>query len=176
MPELLKNVYSTQYLQNLAQAISLVYPELCQQKFVQTVLETPWSTLELKARMRKIAQTLRVFLPSDYRQALIILQKVAPQFSGFAALLFADFVECFGLEDYEASMAALAIFTEYSSSEFGIRAFILRYPQTLQQLTLWAGSDNHHLRRLASEGCRPRLPWAMALPNLKKIQRLSCRF
>ena len=32
----------------------------------------------------------------------------------------------------------------------------------------WAEDENFHLRRLASEGCRPRLPWAMSLPVFKK--------
>lgn len=168
MPELLKNVYTKEYLQQLALAIGQVQPSFAQAAFVQHVLATQWDELALKARMRKIAQCLRAFLPEDYRHALTILQSVAPRFNGLPAMLFPDFVECFGLDDYDASIAALAIFTEFSSSEFAIRPFIVRYPQTLSQMQGWADSDNHHHRRLASEGCRPRLPWAMALPIFKK--------
>jgi len=62
-------------------------------------------------------------------------------------------------------MPALAFFTSYSSAEFAIRPFILRYPEAaMQQMLEWATHDNAHIRRLASEGCRPRLPWAMQLP------------
>jgi 3-methyladenine DNA glycosylase AlkC len=168
MPELLKNVYTEEYLQQLALAIGQVQSSFARRVFVQQVLAAPWEALALKARMRKISQCLRAFLPEDYRHALTILQSVAPAFHGLPAMIFPDFVECFGLDDYEASIAALAIFTEFSSSEFAIRPFIVRYPQTLNQMQGWADSDNHHHRRLASEGCRPRLPWAMALPQFKK--------
>lgn len=66
-------------------------------------------------------------------------------------------------------MSALAHFTKYASSEFAIRAFILQdETRTMRQMLDWAKSDNHHVRRLASEGCRPRLPWAIALPAFKK--------
>ena len=66
-------------------------------------------------------------------------------------------------------MQALQHFTVNSSAEFAIRPFLLRYPsQALAQMVTWSKSDNYHVRRLASEGCRPRLPWAMALPAYKK--------
>jgi 3-methyladenine DNA glycosylase AlkC len=65
-------------------------------------------------------------------------------------------------------MNALEHFTSGSSSEFAIRPFIIQAPQkTMKQMEAWSLSDNHHVRRLASEGCRPRLPWAMSLPNFK---------
>ena len=75
----------------------------------------------------------------------------------------------FGLEDYENSIKALEEFTIDSSSEFAIRQFILKYEdKTMQQMKIWAKSENEHIRRLSSEGCRPRLPWAIALPKYKK--------
>lgn len=168
MPELLKNVYTTEYLEKVARAILQVQSSFSGQKFIEKIVADDWPELALKARMRRIAQSLREFLSPDYRQALSVLQKVAYQFTGFPAMFFPDFVECFGMEDYDASINALEIFTEFSSSEFAIRPFIVRYRQTLKQMQNWADSDNHHLRRLSSEGCRPRLPWAMALPEFKK--------
>ena len=55
------------------------------------------------------------------------------------------------------------------SAEFAVRPFIKKYPkQMMTQMGIWAKSKNHHIRRLTSEGCRPRLPWAMALPEFKK--------
>ncbi len=168
MPELLKNVYTQDYLDRLAVAILRVELSFSRDEFLKNVFSDDWPELALKARMRRIAQSLREFLPVDYRQALSVLQNIALQFTGFPALFFPDFVECFGMEDYDASINALEIFTEFSSSEFAIRPFIVRYRQTLKRMQNWAESDNHHLRRLASEGCRPRLPWAMALPAFKK--------
>ncbi|GAB1466082.1 DNA alkylation repair protein [Aliarcobacter cryaerophilus] len=85
------------------------------------------------------------------------------------AMIFQDFVEVFGLDDFEISMKALELFTIDSSSEFAIRQFIIKYEdKTINQMKIWAKSKNEHIRRLASEGSRPRLPWAVALPNFKK--------
>ena len=70
-------------------------------------------------------------------------------------------------------MDALECFTVGSSCEFAIRAFILKSPQeSMKRMKIWATSDNEHVRRLASEGCRPRLPWAVALPSFKKDPKL----
>jgi 3-methyladenine DNA glycosylase AlkC len=82
-------------------------------------------------------------------------------------MFFPDFVEQFGQHDYEASLDALEHFTRYSSSEFAVRPFIAREPErTLARMLDWAGHRNEHVRRLASEGSRPRLPWGMRLPAL----------
>jgi len=63
----------------------------------------------------------------------------------------------------------MAFLTQYSSAEFAVRPFIVKYPeQMMAQMLIWARSDNLHIRRLASEGCRPRLPWANALPLFKQ--------
>jgi 3-methyladenine DNA glycosylase AlkC len=64
---------------------------------------------------------------------------------------------------------ALSFFTEFGSSEFAIRKFLkLNQSHTLTFFESWSKSKNHHIRRLASEGCRPRLPWGEALQNFKK--------
>ncbi len=84
-------------------------------------------------------------------------------------MIFPDFVECKGMDYWELSLPALAFFTTLCSSEFAIRPFLAKDPErALQYLYKWAEDENHHLRRLASEGCRPRLPWAMSLPVFKK--------
>ena len=84
-------------------------------------------------------------------------------------MIFPDFIEQFGIDYFELSMEAIESITQLISCEFCIRPFILKYPgDTLERLLLWAKHDHPQVRRLASEGCRPRLPWAMALPFLKK--------
>ena len=84
-------------------------------------------------------------------------------------MLFPDYVECYGLEHFDSSISALETFTKYSSAEFAVRPFIMRYEQKMMsQMRKWSRSKNHHLRRLSSEGCRPRLPWSMALPAFKQ--------
>jgi 3-methyladenine DNA glycosylase AlkC len=81
---------------------------------------------------------------------------------------FPDYVEVYGLDDWEASIPALEQFTQQVSAEFAIRPFIVRYPErTLAKMLEWAEHKDPRVRRLASEGCRPRLPWGMALSALK---------
>ncbi|QCR24485.1 DNA alkylation repair protein [Pontibacter sp. SGAir0037] len=169
MSALLKDIYNKALVQRLAANLSQHLPLFQQKEFTRAVLDEQWEKLELKERMRHITRCLHRFMPLPYPQQLDLLYKVAPGYTGLAGIIFPDFVEVFGLEHYGESVAALAAFTSYSSSEFAVRPFILRYPAPmLEQMLQWATHENHHVRRLASEGCRPRLPWAMGLPALKK--------
>ena len=169
MAELLKNVYTFEYITNLANKINIEYPNFQDKLFISSIFDDNWDKLELKARMRHIAIKLNDFLEMPYFNQLEILKPVSKDFSSFEAMFFQDFVEVFGLDDFKNSMNALEVFTIDSSSEFAIRAFILRYEnETMHQIKLWAKHENEHLRRLACEGCRPRLPWAIALPKYKE--------
>ena len=79
-------------------------------------------------------------------------------------LPLAKYVEIYGLDDFEASMSAIEEITKRGTGEYAVRAFIKKYPQdSLKTMTQWARSSNFHLRRLASEGLRPKLPWASKL-------------
>ena len=119
--------------------------------------------------MRHIALILNKYLPLPNTKQLEILKDIKKDFSGLEAMTFQDFVEVFGLDDFSESMKALKVFTQDSSSEFAIRQFILKYEdKTMIQMKIWSQSSNEHLRRLSCEGCRPRLPWAIALPKFKK--------
>lgn len=169
MPEPLKNLYTPAFISTLANAVHAEWQAFNREEFTALVFDAAWQERELKARMRHITQCLHATLPSAYRDALAILFPVASRFSGFLPMFFPDFVELYGQDDVEASLPALEHFTQYSSSEFAVRPFIVRNPERMmEQMLAWARHNNHHVRRLASEGCRPRLPWAMALPVLKK--------
>lgn len=169
MAEQLKNLYSKELIATLANKLFLTYSNFEKENFINSVFDTTWQDLELKQRMRHIALTLNNFLPFSYDKQLKILKKVKEDFDGLEAMIFQDFVEVFGLDEVEESLNALEVFTIDSSSEFAIRQFILKYEtQTMKQMKLWAKSPNEHLRRLSSEGCRPRLPWAVALPRFKQ--------
>lgn len=168
MAELLKNVYTNKYIQNLAKEIEVFYKDFDKQAFETSIFNQTWKNLELKQRMRHIAISLNKHLPFSYEKKLEVLKQTSRSFTGFEAMFFQDFVEVFGLEDLENSLMALEVFTIDSSSEFAIRAFILKYEEeTLKQMRLWAKSENEHLRRLSSEGCRPSLPWGVSLPRFK---------
>lgn len=76
----------------------------------------------------------------------------------------AKFVEKYGLNDFEVSMKAIEEITKRNTGEYTIRPFLEQFPkETLVQMKAWSKSKNKHVRRLASEGVRPRLPWATKL-------------
>jgi 3-methyladenine DNA glycosylase AlkC len=163
-----KNIYNQRSITKLANEISLVYPSFLKDKFIVSLINETWEKKELKDRIRAISLSLGEFLPCKYLDALAILEQIQEKFNGLFHLIFPDFVEVFGLEYYDYSLKALKQFTQNCSSEFAIRPFILKYPETIEVLKIWAEDKSEHVRRLASEGCRPRLPWAMALPCYKK--------
>jgi 3-methyladenine DNA glycosylase AlkC len=170
MVDLVKDVYSAVFIAKLVKRIQSHHSDFNGVGFTGAVFDKTWLSLELKQRMRHISQCLRAFLPADYLEALAILKPVSVDFGqgmDFAPMIFPDFVETFGL-DYVESLDALEHFTRYSSSEFAIRPFIAREPDLLIDLMYqWSHSDSYHVRRCASEGTRPRLPWAMALSSFK---------
>lgn len=175
MAELLKNKYTYQTLHELAARISAVYHSFEVDNFVRDILAEPWDELGLKARMRKITLHLGRYLPTDYEQALGIIDKVVAGypagFNDYGLMYFPDFVEVYGQDEsyWDLSMAALERYTLCSSSEFAVRPFIInREKRMMQQMASWARHDNEHVRRLASEGCRPLLPWGQVLTSFKK--------
>ena len=169
MAEKLKDLFFTRTtLTQLATGIAQVDRRFDPAKYLSLVFDHSWEGKELKARMRHAAICLGQTLPPSYAQALEILRQVAPNSRGFDGLIFPEFVEVYGLRDWERSLPALEFFTRFGSSEFAVRPFLHQDPErALAYVSKWAESDNHHVRRLASEGCRPRLPWAMALPKFK---------
>lgn len=171
MAEPLKNIYDEKFLREFGSIVSGVYNEFRAEEFVQDVLDETWDDSELKQRIRKISTTLGRYLPSRYEDALAILMAVHEVCNGFPYVFLPDFVEVHGLADehWELSMRALELFTSGSTAEYAVRPFILRDPERMMaQMLAWTDHPNEHVRRLASEGCRPRLPWAMALPMFKR--------
>jgi 3-methyladenine DNA glycosylase AlkC len=166
----LKSMYTEQCVTDFAAAVKAAWAEFDATAFVAAVLDDRWQARELKERTRHISHTLHAFLPDGYRATLDVLQRAAPLLVnyGFQNIVFSDYVECYGLDDWEASIPALEQFNQLVSAEFAIRPFIVRYPErTIAKMRHWAESDDVRLRRLASEGCRPRLPWGIALSALK---------
>ncbi len=169
MAEPLKKLFSSALIDSLAIMIEKFYSPFNSKGFIEDVFNNTWDEKELKQRMRHITDCINKHIPLPYQQQIEILSKVAPQFKGFTAMIFPDFIEVYGLDNLTTSIKALELFTQYSSSEFAVRSFIIKYPkEMLKQHIKWAQHQNDHVRRLASEGIRPRLPWAMALTAFKK--------
>jgi len=167
--EPLKAMYHEQFLREFGDQVGRVYPSFDNEAFVAAALGPGWDELELKGRMRRITESLGAWLPAQYEAALDVLEAIAQTCRGFPYLFFPDFIEVYGLEHWDRSVAALAAFTPMSSSEFAVRPYIKRDQDRMLALMLeWTTHPDEHVRRLASEGCRPRLPWADALPALKR--------
>lgn len=159
------------FFAELCVAIDAVFPAFDPAEFQALIYDDTWDGLALKEKMRHTTLALGAMLPDNFRIAVDILLDAAAEFTqhDFGSLIFSDFVEVYGLDDWDTSIAALEQFTQYMSAEYAIRPFILRYPErTLAKMLDWASHENVAVRRLASEGCRPRLPWGIALPPLKE--------
>jgi len=174
MPEKLKDrFFTSQSLNTLADRIKENYSKFEKERFLKLVQDHDWKSRELKDKMRHTTTCLYRTLPENYERALNILTTIAHQVTGFEAMVLPDYVECYGLKHLDLSFTALKHFTQFSSSEFAIRPFLKKYPEkTMEFLTELSQDDHENVRRFASEGCRPRLPWAMALPEFKKDPQL----
>jgi 3-methyladenine DNA glycosylase AlkC len=166
---LLKDQINPALLAEIAQKCRQFHPAFCPDTFLTSMLSDDFTTLELKQRIRRTAGILYQQLGLPFADACAVLKPVSAHFGGIPGFIFPDVVEQFGLNDPDTALDALGHFTRFSTSEFAIRPLLQLYPkQTLAQMLLWAQSSDHHLRRLASEGCRPRLPWGRALPEFQR--------
>jgi len=168
----LKFYYGKELAELLADKIKPVYSKFDSKSFIKTVSKEV-KDLELKARVEVITDALREHLPKNYKSAAKILLKIlGPEnenetgmFKEYYWLMpVAFFVEKFGLDDFETSINAISEITKRNTGEYAIRPFIRKYPkETLRIMKKWSKDKNVHMRRLASEGCRPRLPWSQKL-------------
>lgn len=178
MAEPLKHHFGDRIPKTLARQIAAVWPAFRSKAFLADALEG-YDALELMDRGRHLARVLRRHLPEDYPDALsILLRSVGERpaktdgdggMASFFYLPHTCFVAEFGLEHFDLSMEAQHLLTQRFTAEFSIRPFIERYErQTLALLRRWARDPSVHVRRLVSEGSRPRLPWAGRLRRLQQ--------
>ncbi len=172
---LLKDVYTTEYLARVGQAVGKHSPGFPVKRFIARVRWGDWKALPFKQRVRRLSLSLGEMLPANYPRALQIVVRAAGEgFEGYAAIFFPDFVEVFGRHPCHRrkSLQALEVLTSYSTAEYAIRAFLLDdLKGVLAQLKRWSGHPDAHIRRLSSEGARPRLPWAQHLEAFKRDPR-----
>jgi 3-methyladenine DNA glycosylase AlkC len=176
MSSLLKDLYSVEFYNRLADSFQKSIPGFNKSMFLALISQDDFDTKELKGRMKHTANVLHHFLPTDYPQAVALLPTIIPQLreDGFQDnqlefMFLPDYIETYGLDYYEQSINALEYLTQFVSCEFAVRPFLLRYGnQMLDQMAAWSRHESYRVRRLASEGSRPRLPWAMAVPMLKQ--------
>ena len=174
MADPLKEMFNRAYFEGLAREVHAATPRIRQAALLNELLLGN-EQRELNARMRHTSETLHKHLPADFREAVAVLKVVAQRMPrGYTALLYPDFVALYGLQDPAFSLDALQHFTEFGSSEFAVREFFRRdVAATLKAMRSWAEHDSEHVRRLASEGSRPRLPWSFRLDAVVRDPTLT---
>jgi 3-methyladenine DNA glycosylase AlkC len=161
----------------LAEKIAVVYTEFDSKGFVYDI-KIKVVGKSYTQRLEILADTLKKYLPENYPEALAtLLQILGPEnqeetgmFTNFYWLMpVGKFVEKYGLDHFTLSVKAIEEITKRNTGEYAIRPYARTYPtKTLAICTKWAKSKNFHLRRLASEGLRPKLPWATKLDVWKE--------
>lgn len=163
-PNAFKHWIGEDLVQRISDSISGVYPSFKAKEFLS--IAPKLEPLELKPRVQLLRDHLHRCLPADYEKALKILLRSlrAQKLKGFDLWPYTEFVQTFGLEHVEASLDALRQLTQIFTGEFAVRPFLKKHPEaTLRYLEKCAIDENSHVRRWASEGSRPRLPWGERL-------------
>jgi 3-methyladenine DNA glycosylase AlkC len=184
VPEPFKNLFNANVISDMARHLSRASAEVRAPAFDEKGFRRragrDLEALELKERSAQIEEALTEFLPDDFPVAAEVLREAirdhgngstesgaaAPEgLSGLALMPVADYVARRGLEHFDLALALLKDLTKRSSAEFAIRPFLMaEQDRTLAVLREWAEDSDHHVRRLVSEGTRPRLPWGTRLP------------
>jgi 3-methyladenine DNA glycosylase AlkC len=177
MAATLKSRYGPEIPARIADMIVRVHAAFPKRAFLRDALDG-YEALELMPRGRHIARALRSHLPQEVPAALDILlasldaPRPETEGSGLAPFLYLPhtvYVAEYALEHFDAAMRAHHALTQRFTAEFSIRPFIEKYPErTLAQLRAWTRDPSPHVRRLVSEGTRPRLPWASRLRELQR--------
>ena len=179
----LKAILGREAVACLAQNILYVHGKFDAEGFCESTLQD-LDSLELMQRGQHIAAQLHRFLPDSYAKAMeVLLESLTPPNTETEDLGLAVFfylpLSCFiaeygenpdfnkGHDPFDLSMRAMKELTTRFTAEFAIRPFLIRQQErTLLQVTSWLDDPNPHVRRLCSEGTRPRLPWGNRIPAL----------
>ena len=174
MVPLKDQLFNEEFYNALTARLNEVYSPLDQKEFYHH-LTSGIESLELMDRLYRVSETLALFLPEDFKKSSEIINKTAVHFpNSFSGMAFCDFVAKNGLNEFDRSMKSLHHLTQYSSAEFAIRYFFKEdFQRTLDQMKKWSFDSNVHVRRLASEGSRPRLPWSFKLQEVIDDPKLT---
>ncbi len=187
---LFKDYYNVGLAERMATRITAVYPAFAATAFVAQIAPQ-LDGQEMKARTLIFTHALRDHLPPHFPDAWAVLQATLDAElvgtegvfnDGWHYWPIAQFIELYGLEHFDTAVTAMHEITKRHTAEFAIRPYLIRYPErTLAVLHEWTQDENPHVRRLVSEGTRPRLPWGMRLhqfiadptPTLALLEKLK---
>lgn len=176
MSTLFKDRYNEVFYDQLGQHLKSILPSFKESKFKRLIFSNEFESLELKERMMHTCQVLHEFLPSHYPDAIASIIQLIEFFnaegiqeSDIEYMFLPEYISRYGMQDVTHSLKAMEKITQFTSCEFAVRPFIIAHEQRmLKQMLRWSKHKNNKVRRLATEGIRPRLPWAMALPSFKQ--------
>lgn len=166
MAEPFKELINAASIGAVGDAVLRAWPAFDRAAFVAAATDG-LAALELKGRVQHVAKALRAALPADAGEAISVLVASLPPAlpderevsSGFALWPVLQVVEDHAADPHLA-LPALREMTRRFSAEFAVRPYIDRFPEAAWPvLHAWAADDDVHVRRLASEGSRSRLPW-----------------
>ncbi|MCY0994609.1 DNA alkylation repair protein [Nannocystis sp. ILAH1] len=182
MAEPFKNLINTEVVQAIGHHLKRVDPGFDRRGFAARALAR-LDTLELKARVLQVADALVATLPADVDRAAGLLEaSLGPPgagddlsalrtsergLAGWAVWPLTEAIARLAIDAPERGLAALHAMTQRLTAEFAIRPFIVRHPAVCYAtLARWVRDPSAHVRRLVSEGSRPRLPWGLRLQAL----------
>ncbi len=177
-----KNLINAQTVRDAAHHLARAWPAFPRELFESRALPG-LDALELKARVLHLSAALEACLPRDFERAAAVLEaSLAPPavddtsdamrtsvagLAGWVIWPMTEFVARCGLASPERALSCLHALTQRSTAEFAIRPFIVQHPSlAFATLERWTRDPSAHVRRLVSEGSRPRLPWGMQLKGL----------
>ncbi len=182
MAEPFKNLINAETVHQAARHLQRAWPGFDAPRFEALALHD-LEPLEFKARAMHLCSALEATLPADFGQAAGIIEaalappgegddlsalRSGPQgLAGWVVWPLGEFVVRRGADAPQRALQALHALTQRHTAEWALRPFIERHPDiSFAALAAWTGDASAHVRRLASEGSRPRLPWGVQLKGL----------
>jgi 3-methyladenine DNA glycosylase AlkC len=186
MAEPFKNLFNVELIRTAAKHLARHDPQFDAKRFVKLAAQD-LDALEMKARAMQVASALEATLPQEFERAASVLEAaLAPPYetersgelagtrsvheeglAGWILWSAGEYVARRGLDEPKRALRTLHAFTQRFSAEFAIRPFLAKHPALgFKTLERWSADPNLHVRRLVSEGSRPRLPWGLQLKAL----------
>ncbi len=178
-----KDIYNKKSINSLSKLIKSKDESFDHSNFSKFILKE-LESLEMKDRVKIIAKELHKHNNGNYKKNIKLFikclapseehldnewdnQKIENGLSGFLVWPISQYIETYGIEDFETSMDAIYEITQRFTGEFAIRPFIEKYPkESVKRLEKWKRDKCHHVRRLVSEGTRPHLPWGIKVQHI----------
>lgn len=172
-----KDWYSPEFIRIFCNEINPKEKFFCNTSFLLNY-KKKFKNLELKDRLNLISELLLENLDMSYGKQLKVLSSLLDEpwphedgmFTyGFFLYPVSQFIEINGKQDMELSLNFIERLTMQFTGEWAIRPLAnLNEKRVLKQMKLWAKHQNFHVRRLASEGLRARLPWGIKIDWIDK--------